>query len=205
MLKSKICFTVFVLYEIIAVILLHCPRTCDAMFSGAFCNDSVFKYFLICAAIPLLAMVIGIWINEIFFAHRHRSFMHRARDVMDDVADGVKKHLGRTFDARDMDKYLAAAILFGIKKYSDRHPQMRNTIRGIIDGADGRGFSYDDDDDENDTDDDYDDDNDDSDEDTRSMRRTTTKATNRRTSTARTSATGPKSGRTSPNTRRKPR
>lgn len=147
MLKSKICFTVFVLYEIIAVILLHCQNTCNAMFSGTFCNDSVFKYFLICAAVPMLAWVLGIWIHEIFFARRRRSFLHRARDVMSDVSDGVKEHLGRAFDARDMDKYLAAAILFGIKKYSDRHPKMRNTIRNIIDGADGRGYAYDDADD----------------------------------------------------------
>lgn len=152
MLKSKICFTVFVLYEIIAVILLHCQKTCSAMFGGTFCNDSVFKYFLICAAVPMLAWVLGMWIHEIFFARRHRSFFHRASDVVSDVADGVKQHLGRAFDARDMDKYLAAAILFGIKKYSDRHPKMRNTIRNIIDGADGRAYSYDDTDDYEDED-----------------------------------------------------
>lgn len=141
MLKSKICFTVFVLYEVIAVILLHFPRTCDAMFSGTFCNDSVFKYFLICAAVPMLAMVLGMWIHEIFFARRRRSFFHRARDVASDVADGVTRHLGRAFDARDMDKYLAAAILFGIKKYVARHPQMRDAVHDIMNGAD---YEYDD-------------------------------------------------------------
>lgn len=203
MLKSKICFTVFVLYEIIAVILLHCPRTCDAMFSGAFCNDSVFKYFLICAAIPMLALVIGIWINEIFFARRHRSFMHRARDVMDDVADGVKKHLGRAFDARDMDKYLAAAILFGIKKYSDRHPQMRNTIRDIMDGADGRTTVYDDADD---IDDDYEDTDSDDDYVAQSDRRTSRPNASRgRASASRQSTVTSKSRTMSGGTRRKAR
>lgn len=203
MLKSKICFTVFVLYEIIAVILLHCPRTCDAMFSGAFCNDSVFKYFLICAAIPMLALVIGIWINEIFFARRHRSFMHRARDVMDDVADGVKKHLGRAFDARDMDKYLAAAILFGIKKYSDRHPQMRNTIRDIMDGADGRTTVYDDADD---IDDDYEDTDSDDDYVAQSDRRTSRPHASRgRASASRQSTVTSKSRTMSGGTRRKAR
>lgn len=203
MLKSKICFTVFVLYEIIAVILLHCPRTCDAMFSGAFCNDSVFKYFLICAAIPMLALVIGIWINEIFFARRHRSFMHRARDVMDDVADGVKKHLGRAFDARDMDKYLAAAILFGIKKYSDRHPQMRNTIRDIMDGADGRTTMYDDADD---IDDDYEDTDSDDDYVAQSDRRTSRPNASRgRASASRQSTVTSKSRTMSGGTRRKAR
>ena len=83
----------------------------------------------------MLAMVLGIWIHEIFFARRHRSFFERARDVASDVADGVSRHLGRAFDAHDMDKYLAAAILFGIKKYSDRHPQMRRAIHDIINGT----------------------------------------------------------------------
>ena len=203
MLKSKICFTIFILYEIIAVILLHCPRTCDAIFSGMFCNDSVFKYFLICAAIPMLALVIGIWINEIFFARRHRSFMHHARDVVSDVADGVKKHLGRAFDARDMDKYLAAAILFGIKKYSDRHPQMRNIIRDIMDGADGRTTVYDDADD---IDDDYEDTDSDDDYVAQSDRRTSRQHASRgRASASRQSTVTSKSRTTSGGTRRKAR
>lgn len=203
MLKSKICFTIFILYEIIAVILLHCPRTCDAIFSGMFCNDSVFKYFLICAAIPMLALVIGIWINEIFFARRHRSFMHHARDVVSDVADGVKKHLGRAFDARDMDKYLAAAILFGIKKYSDRHPQMRNIIRDIMDGADGRTTVYDDADD---IDDDYEDTDSDDDYVAQSDRRTNRPHASRgRASASRQSTVTSKSRTTSGGTRRKAR
>lgn len=147
MLKSKICFTVFVLYEIIAVILLHSSQTCYAMFGGTFCGDSVFKYFLICAAVPMLAMVLGMWIHEIFFARRRRSFFERARDVVSDVSQGVSKHLGRAFDAQDMDKYLAAAILFGIKKYSDRHPQMRRTIHDIINGTNIGSDDYDDADD----------------------------------------------------------
>lgn len=134
MIKSKICFTIFVLYEITAVILLHCSRTCDAIFSGAFCDDSGFKYFIVCAAIPLLLMVVWMWIHQIFFARRRFALMRHARDIMDDVSDGVKKHLGRTFDMHDIDKYLAAAILFGIKKYAAHHPQIRNTIRDIIEG-----------------------------------------------------------------------
>lgn len=200
MLKSKILFTIFVLYEIIAVILLHCPRTCDAMFSGTFCNDSVFKYFLICAAIPMLAWVLWIWIDEIFFARRHRSFLNRARDVMDDVTDGVKKHLGRAFDARDMDKYLAAAILFGIKKYSAKHPQMRNTIRNIIDGTDGGNVSYGDD---NDDDDEYYDD--DTEYTTQSSRRTNGGKSSSRTTTTRQSTSGTTSRRVSNTNRRKSR
>ncbi len=153
MLKSKIIFTIFVVYEIIAVMLLHCPRTCDAMFGTVFCDDHVFKYFLFCAAVPLIAFLIWMWIHEIFIARRRRrSFLHRARDVMADVADSVKERAGKTFNLsnisrQDMDKYLAAAILFGLKKYSDRHPGLRNTVRDIIDSANGR-YEYDDTDDD---------------------------------------------------------
>ena len=46
-LKAKICLTVLTIYEIIAVILMHCARTCDAMFGTMFCDDHVFKYFII--------------------------------------------------------------------------------------------------------------------------------------------------------------
>lgn len=147
MLKSKICFTVFVLYEIIATTLLHYQNTCNAMFSGGFCSDGGFKYFLICAAVPMMALVLGMWIHEVFFARRRRSFFHRARDIIDDVAVGIKKHMGRAFDMHDMDKYLVAAILFGIKKYSARHPQMRDTIRDIIASGNTGAYLYDDADD----------------------------------------------------------
>lgn len=151
MLKSKIIFTIFVVYEIIAVVLLHCPRTCDAMFGAMFCDDHVFKYFLICAAVPLIVFLIWMWINEIFVARRRRrSFLHRARDVMTDVAENVATRARKTFNLsdvsrQDMDKYLAAAILFGLKKYSDHHPQLRNTVRDIINSANGK-YEYDDED-----------------------------------------------------------
>ena len=45
-LKSKIGLTIFALYEIIAIMLLHCSRTCDAMFGTMFCDDHVFIYLL---------------------------------------------------------------------------------------------------------------------------------------------------------------
>lgn len=192
MLKSKIIFTIFVVYEIIAVILLHCPRTCDAMFGAMFCDDHVFKYFIFCAAVPLVAFLIWMWINEIFVARRRRrSLLHRARDVMSDVADSVKERAGKTFNLSnisraDMDKYLAAAILFGLKKYSDRHPQLRNTVRDIIDSANGR-YEYDD----------ADDDTDDAEYDAPARSRASGASTRARSASNRTTATQSKANPTS--------
>ena len=68
MLKAKIYLTIFTLYEIVAVLLLHFPRTCDAMFGAAFCNDHVLKYFIWCFAVPALVFLLAMWINEIFVA-----------------------------------------------------------------------------------------------------------------------------------------
>ena len=39
-LKSKIGLTILSLYEIIAVILLHNPKTCNIMFGVTFCYDA---------------------------------------------------------------------------------------------------------------------------------------------------------------------
>lgn len=76
LLKFKICLTVFVLYEIVAVALLHSMRVCTSIFSSGFCTDSAFKYFLICAALPAVAFLIWIWIMEIVrTVHRRRSFL----------------------------------------------------------------------------------------------------------------------------------
>ena len=47
LLKSKICFTTLVIYEIVAVSMLHFQRICDAIFPTAFC-DSWYRYFLFC-------------------------------------------------------------------------------------------------------------------------------------------------------------
>ena len=69
-LKSKIGLTILSLYEIAAVLLLHCPRTCDAMFGAAFCDDHIFKYFVACIAVPLLVFLIAMWIMDII--HRIR-------------------------------------------------------------------------------------------------------------------------------------
>lgn len=138
--KSKICFTVFVVYEIVAITLLHFQRTCDAMFTTGFC-DSDFKYFAGAVAVPLLAYLIWMWIREIIHARRRHRFIARAKHLVGNIASTVHEKLGAV-SSQDMERILTMAILFGIKKYSDRHPNLRYTIGEIIGVNQGADMDY---------------------------------------------------------------
>ncbi len=133
MLKMKIYSTILVIYEIAAVMLLHCPRTCDALLSGKFCMDSVYKYFIFCFAIPALASIIVMWIMSIIHSIRRRhSLLYRAQTAVEDVARSFQKKIRESISGKDLEKYIIAAVLAGVKKYSDYHPNMRKAIDGII-------------------------------------------------------------------------
>lgn len=141
--KSKICFTVFVIYEIVAITLLHFQRTCDAMFSTGFC-DGNFKYFAGVVAVPLLAYLIWMWIREIIRARRRHRFISRAKHLVGNFASAVHEKLGN-ISGVEMERILTMAILIGIKRYSDRHPNLRHTIGQIVgvDMGDDMNYEYD--------------------------------------------------------------
>lgn len=134
-LRMKICFTVFALYEIAAIMLLHCQRTCDAMFSTAFC-DTGFKYFIFCVAVPVLVYLIAMWIREIFVGHHRNSFAHKARSAVKDLVNNVRDRVSENVSVQDLEKIIAAAILIGVKKYADKHPRVRETFDSVMDAAD---------------------------------------------------------------------
>lgn len=157
MLKLKIYSTVFVLYEILAVLLLHCPYTCTAMFGTSFCSDSVFKYFIALFAIPAIVGLIVMWIMHIIHALRRRhSFLYRAQEAVEDVAGSIKKTLKESVSSKDIEKYIVAALAAGVKKYSDKNPELKKSFGRIVGaiasgvGAD-LGFDADDEEDKDDT------------------------------------------------------
>ena len=136
LLKLKICSTVFVLYEILAVLLLHCPNTCMWMFGPAFCADSVFKYFIFLFAVPALVCVILMWVMHIIHAIRRRnSFLYRAQEAVEDVTTSLKKTLKETVSGKDIQKYIVAALAAGVRQYSDKHPEMKQKLGNIINAA----------------------------------------------------------------------
>ena len=136
LLKSKICFTVLTIYEIVAVSAMHFQRICDAMFPTAFC-DSWFRYFLFCVVVPLLVFLIVMWIREIVRFHRRRSFIRHARNTVNGILNTIRGKVSEHINVQDMEKIITAAILVGIKKYADRHPNLRRNVNHVIDIANG--------------------------------------------------------------------
>lgn len=136
LLKSKICFTVFVVYEAVVISLLHFPRTCDAIFSSGFCAGW-FRYFLFCIIIPLFVGLILMWIHEIVRAHRRRRFIRRAKNTVNGILAGIRGHVSEHMDVADIEKIITAAVLIGIKKYADKHPNLRHNINNVMDLAHG--------------------------------------------------------------------
>lgn len=121
MLKLKTYFTIFSVYEIAAIILLHCRRTCDAMFGAAFCDDHVFKYFIWCVAVPLVAFLIAMWVHEIVTHNRRRRMITMAKTAAKNLYEDVRDRVTEQVSPQDVAGLVAGAVLYGIKKFSDRH------------------------------------------------------------------------------------
>lgn len=137
-LKSKICLTVLTIYEIVAVILLHCSRTCDAMFGTMFCDDHVFKYFIVCFAVPALLFLILMWIMEIVeHVRRRHSLFYKAKHAVKNMASNIRDRVSESVSSGDMEKMIAAALVIGLKKYSNRNPRARKMLNDIMDGRYG--------------------------------------------------------------------
>ena len=102
LLKSKICFTVLTIYEIIAVSAMHFQRICDAMFPTVFC-DSWFRYFLFCVVVPLLVFLIVMWMREIVRLRRRRSFIRRARNTVNEILASIRGKVSEHINVQDME------------------------------------------------------------------------------------------------------
>lgn len=128
-LKSKICLTIVSLYEILVVILLQSQRFCDAMFGMHFCDANVFKYFIICFAVPMVVFLIVMWIMEIVDRIRHRhSLFYKATHAMKNIAENVKEKVSENVSAGDLEKLITAALMVGLKRYSDKSPHARKVL-----------------------------------------------------------------------------
>ena len=135
-LKYKLGLTILALYEIAAVMLLHCPNTCNAMFGLSFCSDSVLKYFVWCVAVPLVAFLIIMWIMEIIDKIRRRhSLLYKAKHAVKHMAKNIRDRVSEHVSSADMEKMITAALVVGLKKYSDRNPRARRVLNEIMDVA----------------------------------------------------------------------
>lgn len=129
MLKLKTYFTIFVLYEIIAIILLHFSVTCEAMFGFTFCSDSVYKYFVACFAVPAEFLLIVMWIAEIIKRiHHRRSITYKAKSIVKDIVSGVRSKISKNVSSEDLEKIIIATLVAGVKRYSERYQAKKEDV-----------------------------------------------------------------------------
>lgn len=131
LLKTKICFTGLVLYEIVAVSMLHFQRLCDAMFPTQFC-DSWYRYFLFCVIVPLVVLLGLIWVREIIRIRRRKNFIRCAKSTVNNIIQTIREKISEHIDMQDIEKLIAAIILIRIRKYADKHPEIRAKISGMV-------------------------------------------------------------------------
>ena len=77
------------------------------------------------------------WIREIVRAHRRRSFFRRTRKTVNNVVSAIRGRVSEQLDMNDMERIVTAAVLVGIKKYADNHPNLRRNVNHIMDVARG--------------------------------------------------------------------
>ena len=141
MFKTKLYATILVIYEILAVMLLHCPRACDAVFCGMFCNDTVYKYFIVCFAFPAIVFLILMWVMHIINAIRRRhSVFYRAKQAVHDVADNIRHDVGNSISREDIEKYITAALIAGAQRYIVKHPEVKQKLSRFMDKM-GAGYA----------------------------------------------------------------
>ncbi|MBD5389110.1 hypothetical protein HDR63_02550 [bacterium] len=120
MLRLKIYLTALALYEIVAIMLLHCARTCDAIFGTMFCDDHAYKYFVWCVAVPLLVFLIVMWVRQIIGHSRRRRMIDQAKAAAKDLYQDVRGRVLEQVSPQDVAGLISAAVVLGIKKMSDR-------------------------------------------------------------------------------------
>lgn len=125
--KSKICFTVFAIYEITVISLLHFDYTCFSVFSPGFCLSD-FKYFVFAVAVPLIVYLAWMWINEIVHRRRRRMFISRAKNIVTGIVGNVRDTIAQHMSAEDLERILTAAILIGLKRYVDKSAEIEMSV-----------------------------------------------------------------------------
>lgn len=137
-LRTKIGFTIFALYEIIVVVILHCERMCNPLLGAVACQDWM-RYFIAAVIIPVLAFLIWMWVSAIIHARRHR-FLHRARGAIMDVVGHVRESITRNVSREDIERYITGAAIAGVKNYAKRNPKFKKFLQDIMDGEFDLGF-----------------------------------------------------------------
>lgn len=130
LLKPKIYITILFIYEIFAVMLLHCQYMCTMMLGQTACQDW-FRYFAACIIIPGLVSLIWMWIETIIHTYHNRLF-RRARGALIDILDGLRDRFADKISREDIERYITVAALYGIRYYMSRNPKFKEVLNEII-------------------------------------------------------------------------
>lgn len=130
LLKPKIYITILFVYEIVAVMLLHCQYMCTMMLGNTACQDW-FRYFAACIIIPGLVSLIWMWIETICHIYRNR-FFHRARGAVGDIWDELRDKLGDKFTRADIARYITVTAMFGIQHYVSKNPKLMELMHELF-------------------------------------------------------------------------
>lgn len=132
-LKVKIGLTIISLYEILSVVLMQSQRVCDVMFGTSFCDANVFKYFIICFAVPMIVFLIIMWVSEIIDAVRRRhTLFYKAKHAIKSVADSVRGHVSENVSAADLEKLITAALMAGLNKYVNKNMNVQEDDESVM-------------------------------------------------------------------------
>lgn len=148
MFKFKLGLTLFILYELVAVILLQNSGTCYSLLGAGMCDDNFLKYFTFCFAVPLVFFILCMWVHEIIMRRRRRMFKYKAKKVFTDIASKFTGSMGGAVEMPNMEKYVSAALILMARKYVEKHPKVKEVfdeIKDIVAEQEGRDIDMDDD------------------------------------------------------------
>lgn len=141
MFKFKLGLTLFILYELAAVILLQNSGACYSLLGAGMCDDNFLKYFTFCFAVPLVVFILCMWVHEIVMRRRHRMFKYKAKKVFTDIASKFTGSMGGAVEMPNMEKYVSAALILMARKYVEKHPKVKEVfdeIKDIVAEQEGR-------------------------------------------------------------------
>lgn len=125
--KFKIFVTVFVLYEFAILTILQVYNYCVGIFNVNFCDIGVFKYFLMCIMLPGLVALFIWWMPNIA-----RAVCQRCETLPIKPVDTLHDMLQEIISAKDIERFITAAIIMGVQKFAQTHPKTQTVFDEIV-------------------------------------------------------------------------
>ena len=77
--------------------------------------------------------LIVMWIMDIVdTARRRHSLLYKAKHAVKQMASNIHDRVSEHISSKDMEKMVTAALVMGLKKYSERNPRARRVLNGIM-------------------------------------------------------------------------